>query len=258
MDAFSRWKPCGNGIAPPIPEFLSRVNPATAGRRQPTPAASPEEGLLFMSKPTDNVVSIAKPAEKSRLDKFKSKKAAALANIETLPTELKIHSIAEAKDFVRFHSDEENWSSSELCFVNVPIKGQKKDTLHLIDEDIGLQYLHPGRILRNRLVLATKPFDVHFLCKVPSRNLDNEWNRVAIKACEMAKTLWVIVVSRKEEGVETYKVDYAQNQDAFSDPKWPEKQTLDDLILARFEGLIIDRADHPGLLRLIGAKQVNT
>ena len=75
----------------------------------------------------------------------------------------------------------------------------------------------------------------------------------------MAKTLWVLVVSRKEEGVETYKVDCAKNQDAFPDPKWPEKQTLDDLILARFEGqLSIEKADHPGLLRLIGAKQVNT
>jgi hypothetical protein len=211
-----------------------------------------------MTKPTDNVVSIAKPAEKSRLDKFKSKKAAALNNIETLPTELKIHSIAEAKDFVRLHPDEKNWWSEEWCFVNVPIKGQKRDTLHPIDEDLALQYIHPGRILRFRLALATKPFDAHFLCKIPSRNLDNEWNRAAVKACEMAKTLWVIVVSRKEEGVETYKVDCARNQDAFPEPKWPENQTLDDLLLARFEGLFIETADHPGLLRLIGAKQVNT
>jgi len=211
-----------------------------------------------MTKPTENVVSIAKPAEKSGLSKFKSKKAATLTNIETLPTELKVHSIAEAKDFVRLHHDEKNWWSDELCFVNVPIKGQKRDTLHLIDEDIALQYIHPGRILRWRLALATKPFDVQFLCKVPSQNLDNEWNRAAVKACEMAKTLWVIVVSRKEEGVETYKVDCAQNQDAFPDPKWPEKQTLEDQILKRFEGLRIEETDHPGLLRLIGAKQVNT
>ena len=91
-----------------------------------------------MSTPTDNVISIAKPAGKSRLDKFKSKRGTALANIETLPTELKIHGIAEAKDFVRLHHDDENWWSTELCFVNVPIKGQKHDTLHLIDEDLAL------------------------------------------------------------------------------------------------------------------------
>ena len=211
-----------------------------------------------MTKPTDNVISIAKPAEKSSLDKFKSKQAAALANIETLPTELKIHNIAAAKDFVRVHPDEKNYWSSELCFLNVPIKGQKRDTLHLIDEDLALQYIQPGRILRFRLALATKPYDVFFLCQIPSRNLDNEWNRANVKGCEQAKTLWTILTSRKEEGVETYKVDYAQNQDAFPEPKWPEKQTLDDLILTRFTGLSIEAADHAGLLRLIGAKQANS
>ena len=202
--------------------------------------------------------SIKKPADKPSLNKFKSKKAAALTNIETLPTELKIHNIAAAKDFVRLHPDEENYWSSELCFVNVPIKGQKRDTLHLIDEDLALQYIQPGRILRFRLALATKPYDVQFLCQIPSRNLDNEWNRAAAKACEQAKTLWVLVTSRKEEGVETYKVDYARNQDAFPEPKWPTAQTLDDLILTRFSGLIIEAADHPGLLRMIGAKQANS
>ena len=32
----------------------------------------------------------------------------------------------------------EYWTA-ELCFVNVPIKGQKHDTLHLIDEDLAMQ-----------------------------------------------------------------------------------------------------------------------
>src|SRR5262249_43657208 len=47
----SRWKPCGDGIAPPIPEFLSRVT-ATAG--PPSSHAgdvSPEKGS-GMTKPT--------------------------------------------------------------------------------------------------------------------------------------------------------------------------------------------------------------
>src|SRR5262249_8589797 len=157
-------------------------------------------------------------------------------------------SIAEARDFVRLHHDEENWWSPELCFVNVPIKGQKHDTLHLIDEDLALQYLQPGRIQRFRLALATKPYDVQFLCKIPSRNFDNEWNRATVKACETAKKKWTIAVSRKEEGVETYKIDYAEDG-AFPEPNWPNKQTLEDLILARFLGLSIEVADHPGLLR---------
>jgi len=47
MDTVSRWKPNDEGVAPPIPEFLLRKT-ATAGRRQPTPAALlPEKGLLL-------------------------------------------------------------------------------------------------------------------------------------------------------------------------------------------------------------------
>src|SRR5262249_45042078 len=69
----------------------------------------------------DETMSIAKPNAFS-LDKFKSKHAAALANVETLLTALPHHSISQAKDFVRLHPDEANYWSPELCFVNVPIK----------------------------------------------------------------------------------------------------------------------------------------
>jgi hypothetical protein len=196
---------------------------------------------------------IPKP-NKFSLDKFKSKQAAVLANVETLPTELKIHSIAEARDFVRLHPDTDEYWSPELCFVNVPIKGQKHDTLHLIDDNLALQYLPPGRILRFSPALACKPYDVLFLCKVPTRNLDNEWNRANTKGCEQARTLWTILTSRKEEGVETYKVDWARDPDAFPPPKWPTL-TLTEMIGARFSGLSIEQEDHPGLLRLIGARQ---
>jgi hypothetical protein len=68
--------------------------------------------------------------------------------------------IAGAKDFVRLHKDEGKYWSPELCFVVVPIKGQKRDSLQLIDEDLALQYLESGKILRFRLALATKPHDV--------------------------------------------------------------------------------------------------
>jgi hypothetical protein len=65
----------------------------------------------------------------------------------------------------------------------------------------------------------------------------------------------VQATSRKEEGVDAYKVDVARNNDTFPEPKWPT-QALDELIEKTFAGRLIDREDHPGLLRLIGAKQV--
>ena len=120
-------------------------------------------------KTVEEVTPIAKPDAAFSLDKFKSKHAAAVANVETLQTGLPHHNIAQAKDFVRLHPNEETYWSPELCFVNVPIKGQKRDTLHLIDEDLAMHYLPSGRIQRFRLALATKPYDVFFLCHVPTQ-----------------------------------------------------------------------------------------
>jgi hypothetical protein len=201
----------------------------------------------------DEALSVPKPDTFS-LNKFKSKRAAAIANVETLLTALPHHSISQAKDFVRLHPDEEKYWSAELCFVNVPIKGQKRDTLHLIDEELAMRYLPSAKILRFRLALATKPGDVFFLCHVPSRNTDNPWNASNLQACEKAKTLWIQATSRKEEGVEAYKIDVARDADAFPAPKWPT-QTLEEIIGRTFEGRQIETETHPGLLRLIGAKQ---
>ena len=163
----------------------------------------------------DQVTPIAKPSGGFSLDKFKTKHAAAIANVGTLQDALPHHNIAAAKDFVRLHPDEETYWSPELCFVNVQIKGMKRDTLHLIDEDMALHYLPSGRIQRFRLALATKPHDVFFLAHIPTRNTDNPWNVSSLLGCEKAKTMWVQLTSRKEENVETYKIDYARDHDAF-------------------------------------------
>lgn len=156
---------------------------------------------------------------------------------------------------MRLRPNEEAYWSIELCFVNVPIKGAKRDTLHLIEEALAMQYLESARIYRFRLALATKPNDVFFLCHVPSQNLDNRYNETAIDGCVKAKLNWVQVTSRRNEGVDEYKVTSAREQDAFPDPQWPT-QSLGELIGATFKERTIDRADHPGLLRLIGAKPI--
>jgi hypothetical protein len=199
-------------------------------------------------------IQVPKPEEKPSLDKFKSKSAASIGGVETLLTGLPHHTISEARDFVRLHDDENRYWSPELCFVNVPIIGQKKDVLHLIAEDIAVQYLPSSRIQRFRLALATKPHDSFFLCHVPSRNLDNQWNETSLNGCIKAKTHWVLVTSRREEGYESYKITYAKDQDAFPKPNWLN-QSLIDLILRTYEGRQIEDAKHPGLLRLIGARQ---
>ena len=124
----------------------------------------------------------------------------------------------------------------------------------VIDEEIAVQYLPSKKIKRQRLALATKPHDVFFLCHVPSQNLDNQWNDTNLRACLQAKSHWTQATSRRDEGVDEYKVGYAKDQDSFPEPNWPT-QKLEELILATFSGRMIDCEDHPGLLRLIGARQ---
>jgi hypothetical protein len=212
----------------------------------------PVDAAINLSDDTKST-SIPKP-EGFSLDKFKSKRASAVANVETLQTALPHHSISQAKDFVRLHDNEETHWSPELCFVSVPIKGQKHDTLHLIDEELAMRYLESARILRFRLALATKPYDLFFLCHVPTRNTDNSWNDSNLRACEQAKHQWTQATSRKEEGVESYKVKASKDPDAFPAPKWPSA-SLNDLIETTFSGRMITADNHPGLLRLIGSKQ---
>jgi hypothetical protein len=202
--------------------------------------------------PEENI-SIAKPGEFD-LNKFKAKQTATVANVETLQSPLPVHNMAAAKDFVRLHPDEQNCWSDELCFMEVPIKGQKRNTLHLITEDLALQFLEAGEIRRFRLALASKPNDVFFLCEVPTQNLDNSWNDTNLEACGKAKMLWTKAISRKSEGAENYKITFAKEPDAFRDPDWP-KQSLGELIARAFAGRMIETEDHPALLRKIGARQ---
>ena len=90
---------------------------------------------------------------------------------------------------------------------------------------------------------------------MPTQNQDNSWNKTNLIGCEQARSRWVELTSRKKEGVEDYKTDYAHDEDAFPEPKWPT-QTLDELILVTFSpDRMIDHENHSALLRLIGAKQ---
>jgi hypothetical protein len=134
------------------------IEPATADQK-PAPSSS---------SPDDEPISIAKPSDNG-LDRFRSKRSPSIAGVETLLPALPYHSMAEAKDWVRLHPNEEEYWSPEFCFVQVPIKGQKRETLHLIDEELAMLHLPSGRILRFRLALATKPHDAFFLCRVPSQ-----------------------------------------------------------------------------------------
>jgi hypothetical protein len=133
-------------------------------------ADEPKPPQLKIVGDEETVTPIIKPPAFSA-NKFKSTTAPTIANVETLLTGLPHYTIAQAKDFVRLHPDEKTYWSDELCFVNVPIKGASKESLHLIIEPLA-KCLPNARVLHFRLALATRPYDNFFLCHVPTRNPD--------------------------------------------------------------------------------------
>jgi len=218
----------------------------TEGAKMAGSEGSPEPAVAAAA------MSIPKPGAFD-LSKFKSKRGATIANVETLLGALPHHKISGAKDWVRLHPDEDRYWSPELCFVSCPVKGQRQDVLHLADEELIMQYLSNDDILRFRLAVASKPDDVFFLAHVPSQNLDNPWNEGNLRGCELGKTQWVKLISRRKENVDGYKVEFARDHDAFPEPKWPS-QSLAELIHATFP--LIETEDHPVILRKIAAKQI--
>jgi hypothetical protein len=225
----------------------------SAGEEQPSKKGTSMQKIVAQSDEiTMESISIRKPTSSS-LERFRSKRSPTIAGVKQLATGLAVLKIAEANDFVRVHPDEANYWSEELCFVGVQIKGAKQDTLHLIDEDVAMRWLPAKKIERFRLALATKPDDVFFLCRVPPLT-DSTWNQSALAAIEQAKTLWTQATSRRSEGIEAYKADFAEDADAFPEPKWPE-HSLEDYINQTFAGRMISDDNHPVMLRLRGAKQ---
>ena len=108
---------------------------------------SKQSSKTVSSTSPDPATPIQKPdgrdGDDAYLEKFRSKKSVALASVESNTDMLPHHRIVDAKDFVRLHPDPGYWSP-ELCFISVPIIGQKKDTLHLIDEELRWSICHRG------------------------------------------------------------------------------------------------------------------
>src|SRR5262249_19552419 len=122
------------------PKIKLAIDQGGAQHANAPPKVGTESTKSHPDQIDSEAASIPKPSSFD-LDKFKSRRAPAVAGVETLQTALPHYRIAQAKDFVRLHPDEDNYWSPELCFVAVPVKGERRETLHLINEELAVRYL---------------------------------------------------------------------------------------------------------------------
>src|SRR6516225_3663554 len=85
------------------PIKLAAVEDQKTSENAPQDSAAPDSSAEL---------SIAKPSS-FNLDKFKSRRTAMVANVETLLTALPHHTLKEAGDYCRLHPDEETYWSPE-------------------------------------------------------------------------------------------------------------------------------------------------
>ena len=136
----------------------------------------------------DKVVEfIPKPSTFS-LDKFKSKRAAAVASVETLQRALPHHSIA-AGQRLRSPASRRGY----LLVAGALLRkraDQRPEARHAAPDRRGPgdAYLPSGKIQRFRLALATKPFDVFFLCHVRPGTRTTPGTPATCRPARQAKT----------------------------------------------------------------------
>lgn len=91
--------------------------------------------------------------------------------------------------------------------------------------------------------------DLLFFWSVNLGNRNNTYNRTAMEAVELAKTVWIRISS--DDKSRSYKIHPSERQGI--EPKFPSDDDLKKLVLRAFKGKTIEDKDHPVLKHLRGA-----
>jgi len=143
--------------------------------------------------------------------------------------------------FVRVHPDRQ--------FRLTPAAIIEEDReVYLVTPQIALEF--PDEFTLVTLFTAINRQGVLFLwqARLPGLNGKySEWSRSLMEAAEMAQTRWIRVRSNMSLGA--YQTFEARGQ--LSEPEWPDV-TFAEILKVAFRDRLIDRTDHPILLRRLG------
>ena len=234
MDAFSRWKPCGDGIAPPIPEFLSRVT-ATAGCPSSTPVTSSPEIGPAMTKPTSSEkvvpLTVGNPAsaaafviDQSHMEDFtEAEEKSSVVEVPRPPrgTYFTVLSEEKGKPMV---------NRGYFFLLEIPGRDPYLVTPEIAKEHSEEDVIRPILFVRYVTMLGEEALWPIKL--TPPDSKSNSWNTSALNIVEVAASgKWVRIVSKQKNG--QYRHTVSPKTFEKEAPKF-SKRSLFDLIDAAF------------------------
>jgi len=143
--------------------------------------------------------------------------------------------------YVRVHPDL-NYRLTPAAII------EEDGDVYLVTPQIALEF--PDEFTLVTLFTAINRQGVLFLwqARLPGLNGKySEWSRSLMEAAEMAQTRWIRVRSNMSLGA--YQTFEARGQ--LSEPEWPDV-TFAEILKVAFRDRLIDRTDHPILLRRLG------
>ncbi|MCB1086059.1 MAG: hypothetical protein KDM63_03365 [Verrucomicrobiae bacterium] len=145
--------------------------------------------------------------------------------------------------FVRTSAEADAWKLYPL----LELKEEGKFYLLAPQIAAALEYEGESTLVKARLVPTVDRQGNLCLWPLKETERENDWNISALRAANMAKEMWLRLVSNMSGGF--YDTFVAKTQDV--EPVWPEEDFAAILKIA-FEGRVIKDRDHPVLKHLRG------
>ena len=170
---------CRGALAPR--HMRTITHSTTAGRGGIAPPRPPEAAnyggslsschLQTRTTLRRRITSLRSRSRPTRVDKFKSKRAATSYGVDNLVDGCLIRRLENSQGLLPPPPGRGRVLVGRIVLRHGSGERLERNSLHLIAEDLAVEYLPSGKVLRFRLALGSKPYDVFFLAHVPSQNL---------------------------------------------------------------------------------------
>jgi hypothetical protein len=212
--------------------------------QRPAPDLPVDEPSVNGSGPAE------KPAEVTydplKLQNLRSK-SGVLKGLRALPSRVPIVHRPDAGDFFRIGRGDEYTEIIDLLECTTASNSGDRHALYVVTDDA--RYLLERFIKPHRVAIGINRQKVVFLWARAAGAGDNSWTESVWRAWELAKTSWVTLESDMPHS--EYKVHYAEADQEWGDPDWPN-QTLEEVIGQAFRDRVIASIDDPVAQRLRG------